>query len=61
MTERKAADNSGQAQFGHLGNLIIFVSLYLHPWLINFGHQTRTAPARKPLAPIAMTSITEHE
>jgi len=37
------AANSGQAQFGHFGKLIIFVSLYPHRRLKNFGRQTRTS------------------
>ena len=39
-----------QAQFGHLGRLIIWVSLYLRRWLNDFGHQTQTAPVRETLA-----------
>jgi len=48
--ENKAVPNSGQAQFGHLGRLMIFVSLYLYRRLKNLGHQSRTAPARETLA-----------
>ena len=43
------AHNIAQAQFGHLGKLIIWISLYLGRRSKDFGHQTQTAPVRKTL------------
>ena len=43
------AHNSAQAQFGHLGKLIIWISLYLGRRSKDSGHQYRTAPAIETL------------
>ena len=38
------------AQFGCFGRLDLSGVLYLRLWLIDFGHQTQTAPVRETLA-----------
>ena len=44
-----SAPNSGHAQFGHFGKLKHFLTLVHRGKLKDFGHQTRTAPARETL------------
>ena len=51
-----AAYNSAQPQFGHFGRLIISVSFYLRRKVIDSGHQSQTAAARKTLG----TSLNQH-